>query len=79
MKQEWEKEEQVPNVAFVEGMVQDGKRWLSYYGGADKYIGVAVVRRLPHIRPTYKGMRRSIGPVMHDVRLPGGCLMVLVI
>lgn len=79
MKQEWEKEGQVLNVVFVEGMAQDGKRWLSYYGGADKYVGVAVARTLPHIRPTYKGMRRSIGPVMPGVRLPGGCLMVLVI
>jgi predicted GH43/DUF377 family glycosyl hydrolase len=31
----------VPNVVFVEGLVQDGARWLVYYGGADKYIGVA--------------------------------------
>jgi predicted GH43/DUF377 family glycosyl hydrolase len=38
---EWEKIGQVPNVVFVEGMVRDGKRWLFYYGGADKYVGVA--------------------------------------
>jgi beta-1,2-mannosidase len=38
---EWEKVGQVPNVVFVEGMVQDGKRWLFYYGGADKNVGVA--------------------------------------
>lgn len=38
---EWEKVGQVPNVVFVEGMVRDGRRWLFYYGGADKYIGVA--------------------------------------
>src|ERR1700676_672101 len=38
---EWEKVGQVPNVVFVEGAVRDGKRWLFYYGGADKYIGVA--------------------------------------
>ena len=38
---EWEKVGQVPNVVFVEGMVRDGKRWLFYYGGADKNIGVA--------------------------------------
>jgi predicted GH43/DUF377 family glycosyl hydrolase len=37
----WEKVGQVPNVVFVEGMVRDGHRWLFYYGGADKYIGVA--------------------------------------
>ena len=38
---DWEKVGQVPNVVFVEGMVRDGKRWLFYYGGADKYVGVA--------------------------------------
>ena len=37
----WEKVGQVPNVVFVEGMVRQGKRFLFYYGGADKYIGVA--------------------------------------
>jgi len=31
----------VPNVIFVEGMLRQGRRWLFYYGGADKYIGVA--------------------------------------
>jgi beta-1,2-mannosidase len=40
---EWEKVGQVPNVVFVEGLVRDGKRWLFYYGGADKYVGVASV------------------------------------
>ena len=40
-EQEWEKVGQVPNVVFVEGAVRDGKRWLFYYGGADKYVGVA--------------------------------------
>jgi predicted GH43/DUF377 family glycosyl hydrolase len=38
---EWEKVGQVPNVIFVEGLVQSGKRWLFYYGGADKHVGVA--------------------------------------
>ena len=38
---EWEKIGQVPNVVFVEGLVSDGNRWLFYYGGADKYVGVA--------------------------------------
>jgi predicted GH43/DUF377 family glycosyl hydrolase len=38
---EWEKAGQVPNVVFVEGMARQGKRWLFYYGGADKYVGVA--------------------------------------
>jgi len=40
-EKEWEKIGQVPNVVFVEGMVRDGNRWLFYYGGADKYVGVA--------------------------------------
>jgi predicted GH43/DUF377 family glycosyl hydrolase len=37
----WEKVGQVPDVVFVEGMVRQGGRWLLYYGGADKYVGVA--------------------------------------
>ena len=40
-EQEWEKIGQVPNVVFVEGMVRQGNRYLLYYGGADKYVGVA--------------------------------------
>jgi predicted GH43/DUF377 family glycosyl hydrolase len=40
-EKEWEKVGQVPNVVFVEGMARRGKRWLFYYGGADKYVGVA--------------------------------------
>jgi predicted GH43/DUF377 family glycosyl hydrolase len=40
-EKEWEKVGQVPNVVFVEGMVRDGSRWLFYYGGADKNVGVA--------------------------------------
>src|SRR5882724_10817375 len=36
----WEKVGQVPNVVFVEGLVRDAKRWLFYYGGADKHVGV---------------------------------------
>ncbi len=38
---EWEKVGQVPNVVFVEGLVREGPKWLFYYGGADKYVGVA--------------------------------------
>lgn len=38
---QWEKEGQVPNVVFVEGMVQWKGKFLFYYGGADKYVGVA--------------------------------------
>lgn len=40
-EEDWEKVGQVPNVVFVEGMVQQGNRCLFYYGGADKYVGVA--------------------------------------
>ena len=40
-EKEWEKVGQVPNVVFVEGAVRQGKRFLFYYGGADKYVGVA--------------------------------------
>ena len=40
-EKEWEKVGQVPNVVFVEGMLRQGDRYLFYYGGADKYIGVA--------------------------------------
>jgi predicted GH43/DUF377 family glycosyl hydrolase len=36
----WEKVGQVPNVVFVEGMVQRGEHYLFYYGAADKYVGV---------------------------------------
>jgi beta-1,2-mannosidase len=37
----WERTGQVPNVVFVEGMIRQAGRWLFYYGGADKYVGVA--------------------------------------
>jgi predicted GH43/DUF377 family glycosyl hydrolase len=36
----WEKVGQVPNVVFVEGMARKGDKYLFYYGGADKYVGV---------------------------------------
>ena len=42
----WEKIGQVPNVVFVEGLVRQGKRWLFYYGGADKDIGAAAADSL---------------------------------
>jgi predicted GH43/DUF377 family glycosyl hydrolase len=45
-EKEWEKVGQVPNVVFVEGMVEHGGRYLFYYGGADKYVGVAEARLL---------------------------------
>lgn len=37
----WEKVGQVPNVVFVEGLVRLPRRWLFYYGGADRTVGVA--------------------------------------
>jgi predicted GH43/DUF377 family glycosyl hydrolase len=43
-EQPWEKVGQVPNVVFVEGMVQQSGRYLFYYGGADKFVGVAEAR-----------------------------------
>lgn len=46
-QEEWEKVGQVPNVVFVEGMIQQGNRFLFYYGGADKYVGVAEARKTP--------------------------------
>lgn len=39
----WEKAGQVPNVVFVEGLIREPKRWLLYYGAADKYVGVATI------------------------------------
>jgi len=38
---DWEKNGQVPNVVFAEGMAEKNGRYLYYYGAADKYIGVA--------------------------------------
>jgi predicted GH43/DUF377 family glycosyl hydrolase len=47
-EKDWEKAGQVPDVAFVEGMVpirvgddDADDAFLFYYGGADKYVGVA--------------------------------------
>jgi predicted GH43/DUF377 family glycosyl hydrolase len=41
-EKEWEKIGQVPNVVFVEGMVQvTQKSFFFYYGAADKYVGIA--------------------------------------
>jgi predicted GH43/DUF377 family glycosyl hydrolase len=39
-EKDWERVGQVPSVVFVEGLVQQRNRWLFYYGGADKYVGV---------------------------------------
>jgi beta-1,2-mannosidase len=46
-EKDWEKVGQVPNVVFVEGMVKQQGRYLFYYGGADKYVGVAESAELP--------------------------------
>ena len=43
-EKEWEKVGQVPNVVFVESMVEQRDRYLFYYGGADSYVGVAEAR-----------------------------------
>ena len=40
----WERVGQVPNVVFVECMVREPNRWLLYYGGADKFIGLAYAK-----------------------------------
>lgn len=50
VEREWERVGQVPNVVFVEGMVRDKDRWLFYYGGADKVVGVASAPALPAVK-----------------------------
>jgi len=40
-EKEWEKVGQVPKRHLVEGMVPQKDCWFFYYGGADKYVGVA--------------------------------------
>lgn len=39
--QDWEREGYVDNVVFAEGLVEKEGRWLLYFGGADRVIGVA--------------------------------------
>src|SRR5438067_1436661 len=51
-EKEWEKVGQVPNVVFVEGMIRQNSRWLFYYGGADKYVGVAEAQDLQDSGPS---------------------------
>jgi beta-1,2-mannosidase len=46
-ERDWEKVGQVPNVVFVEGMVLQAHRFLFYYGGADKVVGVAEASATP--------------------------------
>jgi predicted GH43/DUF377 family glycosyl hydrolase len=45
-EKEWEKNGQVPNVVFVEGMVEQRERFLFYYGAGDTNIGVAEAPKL---------------------------------
>ena len=40
----WERDGQVPNVVFVEGMILDGNDLTFYYGAGDKMIGSARTR-----------------------------------
>lgn len=40
---EWERVGQVPNVVFVEGLVKLPGKFLFYYGGADKFVGVGEI------------------------------------
>lgn len=44
-EREWEKVGQVPNVVFAEGMVLWRDQYLFYYGGSDKFVGVAEAAR----------------------------------
>ncbi|MEM1108183.1 MAG: glycosylase [Planctomycetota bacterium] len=39
-QEDWEMDGFVPNVVFPTGVVEDGERWLVYYGAADTHVGV---------------------------------------
>jgi beta-1,2-mannosidase len=43
---DWERIGQVPNVVFIEGLVQDKDGYRMYYGAADKFVGVASTKLL---------------------------------
>ena len=45
-EKDWERVGQVPNVVFVEAIVNRSGKYLLYYGGADKYVGVAEAEAL---------------------------------
>lgn len=45
LSEDWEKFGQVPNVIFVEGLVNYKNSWYLYYGAADTYVGVAVTKQ----------------------------------
>ena len=55
----WEIVGQVPNVVFVEGMVQQAKRYLFYYGGADANENAIRMARLHTGRDTVISGYRS--------------------
>lgn len=44
-EEEWEKQGYVPNVVFACGAVEMGGHYLIYYGGADRVVGLASVRK----------------------------------
>jgi len=47
-EKDWEKVGQVPNVVFVEGVAKTkDSRYFFYYGGADKYVGIAEAELVP--------------------------------
>ncbi|NJE05013.1 glycosidase [Thermococcus sp. M36] len=43
---EWEKKGWVDNVVFAEAMVEHGGKMYLYYGGSDRYVGLAVSKRI---------------------------------
>lgn len=42
-QEDWEQQGFVPNVVFPTGIVEDGDRWLIYYGAADTHVGVTAL------------------------------------
>ncbi|MCL5033341.1 MAG: glycoside hydrolase family 130 protein [Thermotogae bacterium] len=42
--QSWEKYGQTPNVVFAEGLIKLKNEWLLYFGAADTYVGVSVMK-----------------------------------
>lgn len=44
-REDWEKQGFVPDVVFPTGVVEDGERWLVYYGAADTHVGVTAFTR----------------------------------
>ena len=44
-REDWEMSGFVPNVVFPTGVVEDGDRWLVFYGAADTHVGVTAFSR----------------------------------